>query len=72
MNKVICAYTNLRNDENVNRRTIPKLVLMKKDLIYISRNPVPITKSIKKDKIINYYKQYDYAFNKEIESIQIF
>ena len=66
MNKVICAYTNLRNDENVNRRTIPKLVFNeKKDLIYISRNPVPITKSIKKDKIINYYKQVCiYAFNK--------
>ena len=66
MEKVICAYTNLRKDENVFRRTIPKVVFNeKKELIYISRNPIPITKSKKKDKIINYYKQVCiYAFNK--------
>jgi 3-deoxy-manno-octulosonate cytidylyltransferase (CMP-KDO synthetase) len=66
-NKVICAYTNLRNDENVNRRTIPKLVINEQsDLIYISRNPVPITKLASNDKKIKYLKQVCiYAFNKK-------
>ena len=65
-NKVICGYTNLRKDENVKRKSIPKIVVNEKEeLIYISRNPIPITKSIKKDKLIKYYKQVCiYAFNK--------
>ncbi|MDC0925575.1 3-deoxy-manno-octulosonate cytidylyltransferase [Candidatus Pelagibacter sp.] len=65
-NKVICAFTDLRDDENVNRRSIPKVVMNEKnELVYISRNPVPISKLRNKDKFINYYKQVCiYAFNK--------
>ncbi len=65
-NKVVCAFTNLRDDENVNRRSIPKVVLNEKsELIYISRNSVPITKVKNKDKFVKYFKQVCiYAFNK--------
>ncbi len=65
-NNVLCAYTNLRKDEKANRRTIPKVVINeKKELIYISRNPVPATKITKQDRKINYLKQVCiYGFNK--------
>ena len=66
-NKVICAFTNIRKDEHVNRRTIPKVVINERnELIYISRNSIPVTKIKKKDIKINYYKQVCiYGFNKQ-------
>ena len=65
MNHVVCAYCKLREDENPNRRTIPKVVFNEKDeLLYISRSPVPVSKN-KKNKI-RYFKQVCiYAFTKK-------
>ena len=64
INHVVCAYCELRGDENPNRRTIPKVVFNEKnELLYISRSPVPVTKN-KKNKI-RYFKQVCiYAFTK--------
>ena len=61
---IICAYCKLQSDENENRRSIPKVVFNEKnELLYISRNAIPISK---KDNIkINYFKQVCiYAFTK--------
>lgn len=65
LNHVVCAYCKLREDENPNRRTIPKVVFNEKDeLLYISRSPVPVSKN-KKNKI-RYFKQVCiYAFTKK-------
>ena len=65
-NNVLCEYTKQRKDEKAIRRTIPKVVINeKKELIYISRNPVPVTKIKKKDSKVNYLKQVCiYGFNK--------
>ena len=61
---IACGYCKLQNDEKENRRTIPKVVFNEKnELLYISRNAIPISK---KDNIkINYFKQVCiYAFTK--------
>ena len=64
MSHVVCAYCELREDENPNRRTIPKLVFNEnKELLYISRGPTPVSK--KKENKIKYFKQVCiYAFTK--------
>lgn len=64
MSHVVCAYCELREDENPNRRTIPKLVFNEnKELLYISRGPIPVSK--KKEDKIKYFKQVCiYAFTK--------
>ena len=60
---VICGYSKINYDENVNNKNIPKVVINKKnDLLYISRSPIP---SSKKKLKINYFKQVCiYGFNK--------
>jgi len=64
MSDVVCAYCELRADENSNRRTIPKVVFNEnKELLYISRSPIPNSK--KKENKIKYFKQVCiYAFTK--------
>ncbi len=64
MSHVVCAYCELRRDENSNRRTIPKVVFNEnKELLYISRSPIPVSK--KKENKIKYFKQVCiYAFTK--------
>lgn len=64
MSHVVCAYCELRGDENSNRRTIPKVVFNEnKELLYISRSPIPVSK--KKENKIKYFKQVCiYAFTK--------
>ena len=48
MSHVVCAYCELRRDENSNRRTIPKVVFNEnKELLYISRSPIPVSKKRK-------------------------
>ena len=45
MSHVVCAYCELREDENPIRRTIPKVVFNEmEELIYISRSPIPVSK----------------------------
>jgi len=62
---IICAYSYLRNSENVNNKNIPKLVLNKKsELLYISRSPIPGFKKQSR-KNYKYLKQVClYGFNK--------
>ena len=64
MSHVVCAYCELREDENPIRRTIPKVVFNEmEELIYISRSPIPVSK--KKESKIKYFKQVCiYAFTK--------
>ncbi len=64
MQNIVCAYCNLKKNENENRLTIPKVVFNEKqELMYISRSAVPISKNNKKK--INYFKQVCiYAFTK--------
>ena len=64
-NFVVCAYCNLKRDENENRRTIPKIVFNEKnELLYCSRSPIPVSK--KNNVKINYFKQVCiYAFTKK-------
>jgi 3-deoxy-manno-octulosonate cytidylyltransferase (CMP-KDO synthetase) len=66
-NKVICGYSYLSQNEYPENKNIPKVLFnKKKDLIYISRLPIPGIKSLKKNINITYYKQVCiYAFNKE-------
>lgn len=63
---IICGYSNLLPDEDVNNINIPKVVLNKKsELLYISRSSIPNSKkkSIKESK---YLKQVCiYGFNKK-------
>lgn len=63
---VICGYSNLLSDEDVNNINIPKVVLNKKnELLYISRSSIPNTKK-KSIKGSNYLKQVCiYGFNKK-------
>lgn len=63
---VICGYSNLLSDEDVNNINIPKVVLNKKsELLYISRSPIPNSKK-KSIKGRNYLKQVCiYGFNKK-------
>ena len=63
MSHVVCAYCELREDENPIRRTIPKVVFNEmEELIYISRSPIPVSK---KESKIKYFKQVCiYAFTK--------
>ena len=60
---VICGFSKINFDENVNNKNIPKVVINNKnDLLYISRSPIP---SSKKKLKINYLKQVCiYGFNK--------
>lgn len=64
-NHVVCGYCDLRNDENVNRNTIPKVIFNEQEeLIYISRGRIPFSKI--KDHKIKFYKQVCiYAFTKK-------
>lgn len=64
-NYVICGYTKLKNNENVNNKNLPKVLINKKsDLIYMSRSPLPGKKDNKKK--VEYLKQVCiYAFNKK-------
>ena len=64
-NRVICAMTKIKKNENIVSVSLPKVVVNERDeLLYISRSPIPA----KKDKKIffnNYYKQVCiYAYNK--------
>jgi 3-deoxy-manno-octulosonate cytidylyltransferase (CMP-KDO synthetase) len=73
MKNIVCSYCNLKKDENVNRRTIPKVIFNeKKELMYISRSPIPISKNNKRK--IKYFKQVCiYAFTKsELELFRNF
>jgi len=66
-NHVICAYTNLLKKEKPTDVNIPKVSInSKKDLIYMSRLPLPGQKKYKKIQKINYFKQVCiYAFNRK-------
>ena len=63
--KIICGYSRLSSNENPNSLNIPKVVINTNDeLVYISRSPVPVSKS-KKIKI-KYFKQVCiYGFSKK-------
>ena len=72
-NHIICAYCQLKDDENPNRRSIPKVVFNEiNELIYISRNKIPVSKKI--DEKIKYFKQVCiYAYTKkELNSFKNF
>ena len=59
---VICGYSNLRNDESVDNKNIPKVVMNKKsELMYISRSAIPSLKG-KKLKNLNFSNKYAYMF----------
>ncbi len=62
---VICGYSNLRNDESVDNKNIPKVVMNKKsELMYISRSAIPSLKG-KKIKKPKFFKQVCiYGFSK--------
>jgi len=64
-NHIICAYCEIRKDENVDRRTLPKVVFNERnELIYISRNRIPISKN--SNHKIKFYKQVCiYAYTKQ-------
>lgn len=54
IDKIICGYTKIKNDEKPNSNSIPKVVFNEKnELIYISRSLIPGSKSGVK----NYFKQ---------------
>ena len=63
--KIICGYSRLSSNENPNSLNIPKCVINSNDeLVYISRSPVPLSKS-KKIKV-KYFKQVCiYGFSKK-------
>ena len=69
-NHVICGFSTLNSDEDVNNKNIPKVVLNKKnELLYISRSAIPSSKEKSKKKI-KYLKQVCiYAFSKKELSI---
>ena len=64
-NHIICGYSYLKKDENVNNKNIPKVILNKREeLLYISRSPIPGSKK-KLSKKHKYLKQVCiYGFNK--------
>ena len=66
-NHVICGYTNLSQNEKPTDTNIPKVLInSNKDLIYMSRLPLPGKKNFKKNTKIKYFKQVCiYAFNKD-------
>ena len=66
-NHVICAYTNLLKKEKPIDINIPKVLInSKKDLIYMSRLPLPGKKNYKQIAKIKYFKQVCiYAFNRK-------
>ena len=66
-NHVICGYTNLSQNEKPTDTNIPKVLInSNKDLIYMSRLPLPGKKNSKKNTKIKYFKQVCiYAFNKD-------
>ncbi len=66
-NHVICAYTNLLKKEKPIDINIPKVLInSKKDLIYMSRLPLPGKKNHKQIAKIKYFKQVCiYAFNRK-------
>lgn len=62
--KIICGFTNVKRDENVENKNIPKIIMNKKnELIYISRAVIPSSKNGKiREK--TFFKQVCiYAFN---------
>ena len=63
-NHVICGYTNLSQNEKPTDTNIPKVLInSNKDLIYMSRLPLPGKKNFKKNTKIKYFKQVCiYAF----------
>ncbi len=64
--KIICGFSKLRNKEDPRNRNIPKVLInKKKELIYISRAPIPASKDNKINKR-NFLKQVCvYAFNRK-------
>ena len=63
--KIICGYTDVKKNENVENKNIPKVIFNKKnELIYISRAVIPSSKNLKIKK--TFYKQVCiYAFNQQ-------
>lgn len=63
---VICGYTKISKQENPKNLNLPKVVISKSNnLIYMSRLPIPGSKSSKLDNKKNFLKQVCiYAFNK--------
>jgi len=61
-NKIVCGYTDIKNDVNPNSNSVPKVVInQKKELIYISRSLIPGSKK----KLKKYFKQVCiYGFNR--------
>jgi len=67
MNHVVCGYSNIKNNEEAKNKAIPKVVINKfNELIYMSRLPIPGSKSQKNIKKNSFLKQVCiYAFNKK-------
>ena len=65
-NSIICGYTQISKNENYLNKNIPKVLFNhKKNLIYISRLPIPGRKNQDQNNF-TYYKQVCiYAFNKK-------
>lgn len=66
-NHVVCGYTNLLENEKPTDINIPKVLInSNRDLIYMSRLPLPGKKNFKQKTKIKYFKQVCiYAFNKD-------
>ena len=66
-NHVVCGYTNLLENEKPTDINIPKVLInSNRDLIYMSRLPLPGKKNLKQNTKIKYFKQVCiYAFNKD-------
>lgn len=67
MNHVVCGYSNIKNYEEAKNKSVPKVVINKfNELVYISRLPIPGSKSQKNIKKNSFLKQVCiYAFNKK-------
>jgi len=67
MNHVVCGFSNIENNEEAKNKSVPKVVINKfNELIYISRLPIPGSKSQKNIKKSFFLKQVCiYAFSRE-------
>ena len=67
INHVVCGFSNIENYEETKNKSVPKVVINKfNELIYISRLPIPGSKSQENIKKSSFLKQVCiYAFNRK-------
>lgn len=67
INHVVCGFSNIENYEETKNKSVPKVVINKfNELIYISRLPIPGSKSQENIKKNSFLKQVCiYAFNRK-------